>query len=126
MKKLLGLLFVVIFLAACGGGEEENKDLGPGRFKHTLEEITCVMFLALGEPEKIKPIIQKEVGLDNSKRDILILKGIYNAQIKNEKSAREMITALKKMRGKYDFGEYEYNAAIIEAWLGKKQLACSL
>lgn len=27
MKKLLGLLFVIIFLAACGGGEEENQGL---------------------------------------------------------------------------------------------------
>ena len=106
--------------------KEEYKDPSKMRIGLTLEEIICELHLALHEPEKIKLLIQKGTGLNDSNKNVLTLKGIYYAQQKNENDARKMIQALKEMDSKYNFGVIEYCSAIIEAWLGNKQLACSL
>ncbi len=51
MKKLLGLLFVVIFLAACGGGEEEVQDLAS--MKAEMQEKRTVMKTLKSEMEAL-------------------------------------------------------------------------
>ncbi len=106
--------------------EEENKDPRPFPGGIALQEIQTTLYLALNEPEKAKPIIEEGIGLDESKPDILALKGIYFAQMKNESAARKIIGQLDKIKGKYDYGNPEMLKGIVEAWLGNHDTAIAL
>lgn len=106
--------------------EEENQDTRPSPGGHPLQEIQCILYLALGEPVKATPLIELGVGLDESQADVLALKGIYYAQMKNESAARKVIQQLEGQGGKYDYGNAEMNKATIEAWLGNHDTAISL
>jgi membrane fusion protein, multidrug efflux system len=62
MKKLLGLLFVIIFLAACGsGGKEENQDLAA--MKATLKEKRAALSTLKAE---IKALEEKIAQIDTT------------------------------------------------------------
>ena len=105
--------------------EEENKDTRPLPGGIALQEIRTILYLALNEPEKVTPIIE-ENSLDESKPDVLALKGIYYAQMKNETEARKIIGQLEKIKGKYDYGNPEMLKGIVEAWLGNHEVAINL
>ena len=58
MKKLLGLLLVIIFLAACGGGEETNQDLAA--MKAELKTKRTAMMTLKAEIRDLEERIEKE------------------------------------------------------------------
>lgn len=106
--------------------EQENKDLRPTPGGHSLQEIQCILHLALGEPEKATPFIEQGFGQDDLLPEILTIKGIYYAQMKEEAAARQIIQTLEKQEGKYDYGNTEMIKATIETWLGNYDTAISL
>ena len=105
---------------------ETEKDTRPGPPGMSLQEVQLFLSLAIGETEYAKAFLEAGVGLDESRAEVLSLKGIYFAQIKETTAAREVINQLEKLKSPYDYGNLEMQKAVIETWLGNHDTAISL